>query len=312
MPRSPFADEHHVLRDSVRRLVEGPLAEMAAVAEAGGAPHADALTQLQSLGLIDVDDVLAETVIAEELGRLSSGGLGAVLLDAMLTTSLSLPALETAVVRDATVTITADGAGASWPFVVGAQLARECLVLDQHVVVTLESAHVVALARPLALRGSAPASVELSAAPYRKVEIPRSALRRAELREAAFAVGAAWRTWHDGASYAQQREAFGRPISTFQVNRHALAEMATKATAAEALVHDTAWAMASGADTDTAAARLFAGRAAAEVADRALQLHGGYGYTTEFDVERAWRDARALRSGDLTLRARLTSRGTAP
>ena len=311
MPRTPFADEHLALGDSVRRLVDGPLGELARLAEAGGTPHADALAVCNDVGVIDVDDVLAETVVAQELGRLPSAGLATVLLDAILVTSLSLPPLETAVVRDATVTITEAGAEGAWPFVVGGQLARECLVLDQHVVVALTSGEVTGHARPLALRGSAPASVTLNSAAYRKVEIPRPALRRAELREAAYAVGAAWQTWHAGSTYAQQREAFGRPISKFQVNRHALADAATKITAAEALVHDTAWALATGAETDTAAARLYAGRVAAEVADRALQLHGGYGYTTEFDVERAWRDARALRSGDLTLRARLTSRGTA-
>ena len=309
MPTSPFTAEHEFLRDSVRRLVDGTLQAAAAEAEAGGTPHRQALQRLDDLGVVGLDDVLAEVVVAEELGRLASGGLVTVLLDAMFATSVGQPALTTAVARDATVTITAAGAQAALAFVAGGQLAQQCLVLDQQVLVELDGADVQVPARPLALRGCAPASIAFDAAAYRKVEVARPALRRAELREAAAAVGAAERTWAEGKAYAQQREAFGRPISTFQVNRHALAEGATKVRAAQALVYDTAWAMSRGTEVDTAAARLYAGRAAAEVADRALQLHGGYGYTSAFDVERAWRDARALRIGDLTLRARLTARG---
>lgn len=309
MPTRPYTTEHEALRDSVRRVVEGPLAQAAEDAEAGAATHEEALRRCDELGVVDLDDVLAEVVVAQELGRLASAGLVAVLLDAMFTTSLSLPPLTTAVARDATVTVTPNGAQASMPFVAGGQFARQCVVLDQHVVVELDGAEISPLARPLALRGSAPATIAFSDAGYSKVEVPRRAVRRAELREAAAAVGAAWRTWTEGRTYAQQREAFGRPIAKFQVNRHALAETATKITAAEALVDDAAAAMAGDDDVDPGAARLFAGRVAVEVADRALQLHGGYGYTTEFDVERAWRDARALRAGDLTLRARLTAQG---
>ncbi len=74
-------------------------------------------------------------------------------------------------------------------------------------------------------------------------------------------------------------------------------------------MHDTAETLARDGSGDTAAARLYAGRVAVAVADRVLQLHGGYGYTTDFDAERAWRDAHALSLGDLTLRARLTAQG---
>jgi alkylation response protein AidB-like acyl-CoA dehydrogenase len=309
MPTTPFAAEHDALRDTMRRLVEGPLGEAAAAAEAGGTPHAAAFGRLDELGVVGLDDVLAEVVVAEQLGTLRSGGLIAVLLDALLTSSLSLPPLQTAVARDATVTVTDAGATAVVPFVAGGGLADRCLILDQRLVVSLEPGGITGLGRPIALRGSAPASLRFDDADYEHVDVPGPALRRAELREAAAAVGAAWRTWSDASAYAQQREAFGRPISKFQVNRHALADLATRITAAEALVHDTAYALAADGAADTAAARLYAGRLYGDVADRAVQLHGGYGYTTEFDVERAWRDARALRAGDLTLRARLTARG---
>ena len=308
MPTTPFATEHAELRASVRRLVDGPLEALAAEAETGGTPHAEVLARCAALGVFDLDDVFAEVAVAAELGRLRSTGLALVVLDGMLTTSLSLPRLDTAVARDASAAVTERGADADLSFVVGGQLAAQVLVLDQHVVVSLDGATVEALERPLSLRGSAPAGITVRGATYDKVEVSPRMLRRAELREAAAAVRAAERTWSDAVTYAQQREVFGRPVSKFQVNRHALAEAATKIKAAESLVHDTAFAVSRDPDADTAAARLYAGRVYAEVADRALQLHGGYGYTSDFDVQRAWRDARSLRAGDLTLRARLSAR----
>ncbi|HWH32133.1 MAG TPA: acyl-CoA dehydrogenase family protein [Egibacteraceae bacterium] len=130
---------------------------------------------------------------------------------------------------------------------------------------------------------------------------------RWRLDHAAATVAAAWLAWEDAKAYALQREAFGRPIATFQVNRHALADMAAELSALRALVHDTARRLTLAAleSGDTAALRLRADRVSAAVADRCLQLHGGYGYTMEFDVQRAWRDAAHLRvdeAGDAALR----------
>lgn len=305
MPTTPWNPEHEALRDSVRRLVDGPLTEAAAQAETGGLPHREAVEQCAALGLLDLDDVLAEVVAAEELGRLRSGGLVAVLLDAMFSTSLGLPALDTCAAGFVEVTVDGARATGEVPFAVGAQLATRLLLPSAGVLVDLDTAKVLPAERSHSLRGAAGGSVVLDGAACEAFAVGDDHLRRAELIQAAAAIGSAWRTWREACDYAQQREAFGRPIAKFQVNRHALADAATRLTAAEALVHDTAWDWAHGRTRDQAPARLYASAVAVEVADRAIQLHGGYGYTTDFDAQRAWRDAHALRIGDDDRRRRI-------
>jgi acyl-CoA dehydrogenase len=122
------------------------------------------------------------------------------------------------------------------------------------------------------------------------------AQRRLWLMQAAAAVADTRRTWERTCEYAANREVFGRPVSTFQTNRHALAQMLTRLVAAERLVHDAAFRLAGGQDAAwiVAATRYHAECAAAAVTDRCLQLHGGYGYSLEYDVQRSWRDSRAL------------------
>jgi alkylation response protein AidB-like acyl-CoA dehydrogenase len=99
--------------------------------------------------------------------------------------------------------------------------------------------------------------------------------------------------------YAKEREAFGQPIGHFQVIRHKFAEMATKIEAARQLVYMTAWRFANGdyPVREISMAKLFASRVAVEVADECIQIHGGAGYMKEYNVERAWRDARLNRIG---------------
>ncbi len=99
--------------------------------------------------------------------------------------------------------------------------------------------------------------------------------------------------------YAQERQAFGRPIGSFQVNRHKFAEMATKIEAAKQMVHATAWRFANGEYPvrEITMAKLFATRVCHEVADECVQIHGGYGYMKEYEIERAYRDQRLNRIG---------------
>jgi alkylation response protein AidB-like acyl-CoA dehydrogenase len=95
-------------------------------------------------------------------------------------------------------------------------------------------------------------------------------------------------------TYAKEREAFGRPIGKFQAIRHQIAEMATKAEASRALTYNALRLFHTGQDCirDVSMAKLVTQRSLLEVADQALQIHGGYGYMREYGIERAVRDAR--------------------
>jgi len=116
---------------------------------------------------------------------------------------------------------------------------------------------------------------------------------------AAGSLAGAQRVFDRTLTYAKEREAFGQPIGHFQVIRHKFAEMATKIEAARELVYVTAWRFANGEYPvrEISMAKLFASRVAVEVADECIQIHGGAGYMKEYNVERAWRDARLNRIG---------------
>jgi alkylation response protein AidB-like acyl-CoA dehydrogenase len=96
--------------------------------------------------------------------------------------------------------------------------------------------------------------------------------------------------------YVKQREQFGRKIARFQITCHKVAEMATKVELARLITYGAAGMLDTGkADSKTTAmAKMVATRAAVEVADEAIQLLGGYGYMSEYEVERFYRDAKAL------------------
>src|SRR3954466_1362304 len=116
---------------------------------------------------------------------------------------------------------------------------------------------------------------------------------------AAGAVAAAQNVFDRTLQYAQERQAFGRPISKFQVTRFKFAEMATKIETARQLVYTTAWRFANGEYPvrEISMAKLHASRIACEVADKCIQIHGGAGYMKEYGVERVWRDMRLNRIG---------------
>ncbi|MEU4650224.1 acyl-CoA dehydrogenase family protein [Nocardia fluminea] len=102
--------------------------------------------------------------------------------------------------------------------------------------------------------------------------------------------------------YAQLRESFGKPIWEHQAIGHYLADMATALTAARQLVHYAARRYDSGerADMEAGMAKLFASETAMEIALNAMRIHGGHGYSTEFDVERYFRDAPLMIVGEGT------------
>ena len=108
------------------------------------------------------------------------------------------------------------------------------------------------------------------------------------------AVGIAQGAFEAALAYAQERQAFGHPIADFQAIQFMLADMATEIDAARLLARRAAWKQDSGArfTMEASIAKLFASEMATRVTHKAIQIHGGYGYSREYPVERNYRDAR--------------------
>ncbi|WP_290810144.1 acyl-CoA dehydrogenase family protein [Halovivax sp.] len=111
---------------------------------------------------------------------------------------------------------------------------------------------------------------------------------------AAQGVGIAKGATEAALEYAQEREQFGKSISEFQAIQHKLADMATKTEAARNLTYKAAWNVDQDNDITKLAsmAKEYASRIAVDVADEAVQIHGGAGYVNDFPVERFYRDAK--------------------
>ncbi len=122
------------------------------------------------------------------------------------------------------------------------------------------------------------------------------------IQVASRALGVGRAALEDSLRYAQERESFGRPIWQHQSIGNYLAEMATKLAAARQLVLYAARCYDGGqrADLEAGMAKLFASEAAMQIALDAVRIHGGYGYSTEFDVERYFRDAPLMIVGEGT------------
>jgi butyryl-CoA dehydrogenase len=111
---------------------------------------------------------------------------------------------------------------------------------------------------------------------------------------AAQALGIARAAFEEATAYARERKAFGQPIAGFQAVQFMLADMATEIDAARLLVWRAAVLKDRGVrhSAESAMAKLYASEMSERVTSRALQIHGGYGYVKEYDVERHWRDSR--------------------
>jgi alkylation response protein AidB-like acyl-CoA dehydrogenase len=126
-------------------------------------------------------------------------------------------------------------------------------------------------------------------------------LELGRVQVAARAVGVAQAALEDSLRYAQQRETFGVPIWQHQAVGHRLADMATQVEASRLMTLRAAAAVDGGrADLEAAMAKLFASEACLTVTADAVKVHGGYGYSTEFDVERYYRDAPLMVVGEGT------------
>jgi alkylation response protein AidB-like acyl-CoA dehydrogenase len=143
-------------------------------------------------------------------------------------------------------------------------------------------------------------------------------LETGRIQVASRALGVATAALEDALAYAQQRESFGQPIWKHQAIGNYLADMATKLTAARQLTLYAAERYDSGerCDMEAGMAKLFASEVAMEIALNAVRIHGGYGYSTEFDAERYLRDAPLMIVGEGTneiqrnvIAAQLVARG---
>ena len=143
-------------------------------------------------------------------------------------------------------------------------------------------------------------------------------LETGRIQVASRALGVATAALDDALAYAQQRESFGQPIWKHQSVGNYLADMATKLTAARQLTRYAAERYDGGerCDMEAGMAKLFASEVAMEIALNAVRIHGGYGYSTEYDVERYFRDAPLMIVGEGTneiqrnvIAAQLVSRG---
>lgn len=119
---------------------------------------------------------------------------------------------------------------------------------------------------------------------------------------AAMGLGCAQGAFELALEYAGERKQFGKPISKFQINAFKLADMATKIELARNLLYKACWLKDSGKPygKEAAMSKLYCSEIAREVADEAVQLHGGYGLMKDYDIERFYRDQRLLQIGEGT------------
>lgn len=118
----------------------------------------------------------------------------------------------------------------------------------------------------------------------------------------AMAVGVAQAAYEKALQYAQERKQFGKSLSKFQAIQFKLADMAMKIELARNMVYKAAWLKDQGRpfSKEASMCKLYASEIAMEVADQAVQIHGGYGYMREYEVERYMRDAKLLEIGEGT------------
>ena len=133
-------------------------------------------------------------------------------------------------------------------------------------------------------------------------KIMLSTLDNGRLSIAAMGLGCAQGAFELALQYSQERKQFGKPICKFQINAFKLADMATKIELARNLLYKACWLKDNKKPfgKEAAMSKLYCSEIAKEVADEAVQLHGGYGLMKDYDVERFYRDQRLLQIGEGT------------
>ncbi|MBU8808178.1 acyl-CoA dehydrogenase family protein [Mycolicibacterium goodii] len=147
-----------------------------------------------------------------------------------------------------------------------------------------------------------PVSCLLGGTEGRGLQQVLSALETGRINVAARALGVAQASYDKAIAYSKEREAFGRPISDFQAIQLKLADMATSVQAARLLTYWAASKLDRGerADLESSMAKLFASEVALKASLESMRVHGGYGYSSEFEVERYYRDAPLMAIGEGT------------
>ncbi|WP_328309642.1 acyl-CoA dehydrogenase family protein [Actinomycetospora sp. NBC_00405] len=147
-----------------------------------------------------------------------------------------------------------------------------------------------------------PASRLLGGVEGRGLQQALSSLETGRINIAARSVGIAQRAYDESLSYARERQAFGQAIGDFQAVQLRLSAIAVRLQAARLMTYWAASRMDEGVrmDTESGMAKIFASDAALECATDAMRIHGGYGYSTEFEVERLYRDAPLMSIGEGT------------
>ncbi|MGE6488403.1 acyl-CoA dehydrogenase [Paenisporosarcina sp. NPDC076898] len=118
----------------------------------------------------------------------------------------------------------------------------------------------------------------------------------------AMAVGIAQAAFDRALRYSKERKQFGKPLSEFQITQFKLADMAMKIELARTMVYKAAWLKDQGRpfSKEASMCKLYASEIAMQIADQAVQIHGGYGYMKEYEVERYMRDAKLCEIGEGT------------
>ena len=147
-----------------------------------------------------------------------------------------------------------------------------------------------------------PRSALLGGGEGRGMQQAVSALETGRVNIAARSVGIAQRAYEEALNYARQREAFGQPIGDFQAVQVKLAEIAIQLQAARLMTYWAASQMDAGKrmDAESGMAKVFSSETALQCALDAMRIHGGYGYSAEFEVERLYRDAPLMAIGEGT------------